>query len=105
MRHVAYRDTIGGLNGAAALLVALNHLAHTGKGQFVDLSQADALLPLGVHGIRRRLFVAIRNHFPLPDRRRRWGSTTRSFLGRCWSSARAILNVLSHLASLESDPG
>ncbi|MCY3641619.1 MAG: CoA transferase, partial [Gammaproteobacteria bacterium] len=51
MHHVAYGDAVGGLNGAAALLVALNHLTHTGEGQFVDLSQAEALFPLAVHGI------------------------------------------------------
>ena len=46
MHHVAYGDAVGGLNGAAALLVALNHLSQTGEGQFVDLSQAEALFPL-----------------------------------------------------------
>ena len=51
MHHVAYGDAVGGLNGAAALLVAVNHLAHTGEGQFVDLSQAEALFPLAAHGI------------------------------------------------------
>ena len=51
MHHVAYGDAVGGLNGAAALLVALNHLACTGNGQFIDLSQAEALFPLSVHGI------------------------------------------------------
>ncbi len=51
MHHVAYGDAVGGLNGAAALLVALNHLARTGEGQFVDLSQVEALFPLAVHGI------------------------------------------------------
>ena len=51
MHHVAYGDAVGGLNGAAALLVALNHLARTGEGQFVDVSQVEALFPLGVHGI------------------------------------------------------
>lgn len=51
MHHVAYGDAVGGLNGAAALLVALNHRARTGEGQFVDLSQAEALFPLGAHGI------------------------------------------------------
>ena len=51
MHHVAYGDAVGGLNGAAALLVALNHLAHAGEGQFVDHSQAEALFPLAAHGI------------------------------------------------------
>ena len=51
MHHVAYGDAVGGLNGAAALLVALRHQARTGEGQFVDLSQVEALFPLAAHGI------------------------------------------------------
>ena len=51
MHHVAYGDAVGGLNGAAALLVALRHLRRTGKGQFVDLSQTEGLFPLAAHGI------------------------------------------------------
>ena len=62
MHHVAYGDAVGGLNGAAALLVALNHLTHTGEGQFVDLSQAEALFPLGVHGMLH--FAATREEPP-----------------------------------------
>lgn len=51
MQHVALGDSVGGLNGASALLVALRHQARTGKGQFVDLSQVESLFPLAVHGI------------------------------------------------------
>jgi crotonobetainyl-CoA:carnitine CoA-transferase CaiB-like acyl-CoA transferase len=51
MLHVAYGDACGGLNGSAALLVALRHQAKTGKGQFVDLSQTEGLFPLAAHGI------------------------------------------------------
>jgi crotonobetainyl-CoA:carnitine CoA-transferase CaiB-like acyl-CoA transferase len=51
MHHVAYGDAVGGLNGAAALLTALHHRARTGRGQYLDLSQAECLFPLGVHGI------------------------------------------------------
>jgi crotonobetainyl-CoA:carnitine CoA-transferase CaiB-like acyl-CoA transferase len=51
MHHVAYGDAVGGLNGAAALLTALHHRARTGRGQYVDLSQAECLFPLGIHGI------------------------------------------------------
>lgn len=51
MHHVAYGDAVGGLNGAAALLVALRHQARHGEGQFVDLSQVEALFPLAAHGI------------------------------------------------------
>jgi len=51
MLHVAYGDAVGGLNGAAALLTALRHQARTGEGQFVDLSQVEAMFPLEIHGI------------------------------------------------------
>ncbi len=51
MVHVAYGDAVGGLNGAAALLTALRHKLRTGQGQYLDLSQAECLFPLGVHGI------------------------------------------------------
>ena len=51
MHHVAYGDAVGGLNGASALLVALRHQLRRGEGQFVDLSQVEALFPLAAHGI------------------------------------------------------
>ena len=51
MQHVALGDAVGGLTGAAALLVALRHQANTGEGQFVDLSQVEGLFPLAAHGI------------------------------------------------------
>ena len=51
MMHVALGDANGGLTGASALLVALRHQARTGQGQFVDLSQVEALFPLAAHGI------------------------------------------------------
>jgi len=51
MSHVAYGDAVGGLTGAAALLTALRHRKRTGEGQFLDLSQAEGLFPLGAHGI------------------------------------------------------
>jgi crotonobetainyl-CoA:carnitine CoA-transferase CaiB-like acyl-CoA transferase len=51
MQHVAYGDAVGGLTGASALVTALRHQARTGQGQFVDLSQVEALHALGVHGI------------------------------------------------------
>ena len=51
MLHVALGDAVGGLTGASALLTALRHQARTGEGQFVDLSQVEALHALGSHGI------------------------------------------------------
>lgn len=46
MNHMAYGDPTGGLNSAAALLVALFHRQRTGQGQFVDLSQVECMFPL-----------------------------------------------------------
>ena len=51
MQHVAFGDAVGGLNGAAALLVALRYQARSGEGQFVDVSQVEGLFSLGAHGI------------------------------------------------------
>lgn len=51
MLHVAYGDPIGGIYGAGCLLTALRHQARTGEGQFMDLSQVEALLPMSIHGI------------------------------------------------------
>jgi len=51
MVHVAYGDAIGGIYGAGCLLTALRHQTRTGEGQFMDLSQVEALLPMSIHGI------------------------------------------------------
>ena len=51
MLHVAYGDPVAGVNGAAALLIALRHKKRTGQGQYIDLSQPQCLFPLGAHGI------------------------------------------------------
>jgi len=46
MGHIAYGDATGGLNGAAATLVALLHQLRTGEGQHIDLSQVECLMPM-----------------------------------------------------------
>jgi crotonobetainyl-CoA:carnitine CoA-transferase CaiB-like acyl-CoA transferase len=46
MGHIAYGDATGGLNGAAALLVALLHRQRTGEGQHIDLAQVECMLPM-----------------------------------------------------------
>ncbi|APG14911.1 CoA transferase [Bradyrhizobium japonicum] len=43
MSHVAFGDAVGGLNGCAAVLVALIHARSTGQGQFIDLAQIDCM--------------------------------------------------------------
>ena len=51
MQHVAFGDAIAAVNGTAGLLTALYHKSCTGKGQFVDLSHAECILPHSLHGI------------------------------------------------------
>jgi len=46
LNHYAYGDPIGGLNGTASLLAGLWHKRLTGKGQHIDLSQVECMLPL-----------------------------------------------------------
>lgn len=44
--QLAYGDPVGGLNAAAALLVALLHRQRSGEGQHVDLAQVECMFPL-----------------------------------------------------------
>ncbi|MDJ0390805.1 CoA transferase [Roseomonas sp. E05] len=44
--QLAYGDPIGGLNAAAALMVALLHRRFTGEGQQIDLAQVECMFPL-----------------------------------------------------------
>ncbi|MFL1461764.1 CoA transferase [Roseococcus sp. DSY-14] len=44
--QLAYGDPVGGLNAAAALLVALLHRKATREGQHVDLAQVECMFPL-----------------------------------------------------------
>lgn len=39
-------DTVGGLNGAFALMSALYHKERTGEGQFIDVALLDSIMPL-----------------------------------------------------------
>lgn len=45
MMSNAYGDPVSGLNGAAALLMALLQRRRTGKGTFIELSQLECLVP------------------------------------------------------------
>jgi crotonobetainyl-CoA:carnitine CoA-transferase CaiB-like acyl-CoA transferase len=45
MNHIAYGDPIGGLNAAAAMLLAVFHRRRTGEGQHIDISQVECMLP------------------------------------------------------------
>jgi CoA:oxalate CoA-transferase len=39
-------DTVGGLNGAFAIMSALFHRERTGEGQFIDIAMLDSIMPL-----------------------------------------------------------
>ena len=39
-------DTVGGLNGAFAVMSALYHKERTGEGQFIDVALLDSIMPL-----------------------------------------------------------
>jgi crotonobetainyl-CoA:carnitine CoA-transferase CaiB-like acyl-CoA transferase len=45
MSHTAFGDAVGGLNGCAAVLIALIHARLTGRGQFIDLAQVECMMP------------------------------------------------------------
>lgn len=45
MGHIAYGDPIGGLYGGAALLSAIYHRRRTGRGQWINNTQIEAMLP------------------------------------------------------------
>lgn len=57
MLHVALGDPVAGIHGAAALLLALLHRRRTGEGQALDLSQVQALLGFGLHGIASQILL------------------------------------------------
>ena len=46
MLHAALGDPVGGLSAAAALMLGFMHQKNTGEGQHIDLSAAEALLPM-----------------------------------------------------------
>lgn len=69
MSHIAFGDAVGGLNGCAAVLVALIHARHTGHGQFIDLAQVECMMPFAapwitLHSIDGRAPTRYGNRHP-----------------------------------------
>ncbi|WP_213290934.1 CoA transferase [Bradyrhizobium sp. sGM-13] len=54
MSHPAFGDPVGGLNGCAAVLLALIHARKTGHGQFIDLGQIECMMPFAAPWITVR---------------------------------------------------
>jgi len=48
---ISYGDPNGGLHAALAVLAALRHRERTGEGQYIDMSQWEAAMPLVVEGL------------------------------------------------------
>ncbi|MCP3420002.1 CoA transferase [Bradyrhizobium brasilense] len=69
MSHVAFGDAVGGLNGCAAVLVALIHALTSGQGQFIDLAQIECMMPfaapwIAVNSIRGTPPIRYGNRHP-----------------------------------------
>ncbi|MGY9057206.1 MAG: CoA transferase, partial [Alphaproteobacteria bacterium] len=45
MAHLAYGDPIGGIYGGASLLTAIYHQRRTGRGQWINNTQIESMLP------------------------------------------------------------
>ena len=57
-------DTVGGLNGAFAIMAALYHRERTGEGQFIDIAMLDSIMPL-MGWVAANLLIAKRQPVPM----------------------------------------
>ena len=57
-------DTVGGLNGAFAIMAALYHRERTGEGQFIDIAMLDSIMPQ-MGWVAANLLIADREPVPM----------------------------------------
>jgi len=57
-------DTVGGLNGAFAIMAALYHRERTGQGQFIDIAMLDSIMPL-MGWVAANLLIAKKEPVPM----------------------------------------
>jgi len=57
-------DTVGGLNGAFAIMAALYHRERCGEGQFIDIAMLDSIMPL-MGWVAANLLIADREPVPM----------------------------------------
>lgn len=57
-------DTVGGLNGAFAIMAALFHRERTGEGQFIDIALLDSIMPL-MGWVAANLLIGKRQPVPM----------------------------------------
>jgi len=59
-------DSVGGLNGAFAIMAALYHRERTGEGQFIDIAMLDSIMPL-MGWVAANLLMAKQEPVPMGD--------------------------------------
>ena len=57
-------DTVGGLNGAFAIMAALYHRERTGEGQFIDIAMLDSIMPM-LGWVAANLLIADQEPVPM----------------------------------------
>jgi len=57
-------DTVGGLNGAFAIMAALYHRERTGEGQFIDIAMLDSIMPF-MGWVAANLLIGKREPVPM----------------------------------------
>ncbi|MDX2417293.1 MAG: CoA transferase [Xanthomonadales bacterium] len=57
-------DTVGGLNGAFAIMAALYHRERTGEGQLIDIAMLDSIMPM-MGWVAANLLIADRDPVPM----------------------------------------
>ena len=57
MSHLAYGDPVGGIYGAASLLSALYYRKRSGRGQWINNTQIEAMLPFTTPAVLARQVV------------------------------------------------
>ncbi|WP_407121376.1 CoA transferase [Bradyrhizobium sp. STM 3561] len=61
MSHTEFGDSVGGLNGCAVVLVALQNARSTEQGQFIDLAQIECRCRSQPHGLPSNRSAACRH--------------------------------------------
>lgn len=109
---ISYGDPNGGLHGALAVLAALYHRRRTGEGQYIDMSQWEAALPLVVEGLltyqmtgQQPPRMGNRDEFQAPQGVFRCAGDDQWVAISCWSDAewRALAETIGR-SDLAADP-
>ena len=110
---ISYGDPNAGLHGALAILAALHHHQRTGEGQYIDMSQWEAAVPLVAEGLmtyqmtgKQPERMGNRDEFEAPQGVFRCSGDDQWVAISCWSDEewRALAGVLGR-ADLRDDPG